>query len=98
MKKENKLFILNIIQFLTLVILSFGNSFSCCLTFGHGLGDVIYLIPLWLTTLVYFILIVGFSKKIKSGYNSLIIFGSILLLFLLKLIFNHGPECPCVIF
>lgn len=81
-----------------LLVLSFGNSFSCCLTFGHGLGDVIYLVPLWIGTLIHFVLIVGFKKMIVSGYKPLIIFGFIVILALLKLIFNHGPECPCNLF
>ena len=92
---NKKIAIANLLLLLTFFILSFGHGISCCLTFGYGLGDVFYLTPIWIVTLIYFILIVGFKKRIFINYETIVIFGVIALVLILNLLFNRGPECPC---
>ena len=98
MNKNKKILIFNIVIFLLFIILSFGHGFSCCLTFGHGLGDGIYLFPIWIITLTYLILLIGFNKKLIKNYNAIIVFGLLAMIFIINLVFNRGPECPCYFF
>jgi len=81
MLKENRIKILNYSFLIIAVILSFGGVSTCCLSYGHGLGDILYLFPLWLLTFIYFILVVFLKRKIKESVFVPIIFGIILSFF-----------------
>ena len=80
------------------LILSLGGASTCCLSYGHGLGDIIYLFPLWLLTLIFFTMTIFFKKKIKNNYFIPIIFGVFFSFFIINIIFNKGPECSCNLF
>ena len=98
MLKENRIKILNYSFLIIAVILSFGGVSTCCLSYGHGLGDILYLFPLWLLTFIYFILVVFLKRKIKESIFVPIIFGIILSFFIVNIFFNKGPECSCNFF
>ena len=93
--RPKKILIIHILLLTLYLSLSFGHGIDCCLTFGYGLGDIVYLFPLWLITLVILAQIIFFKKKFTKSYLSSIVFGFVLLLFILQLVLNHGPECPC---
>ena len=96
MKKVNRAYLLiNLLLVLVATFLSFGFGKSCCLNFGYGLGDVMYIIPFWGLSFLYFILMLIFRKRFFSTIYPILIFGAILTFFILNLIFNRGPECPC---
>ncbi len=71
---------------------------SCCLTFGYGLGDIAYVLPLWGISILY---ILAMIIKRKTFFKSLIppmIYGIVLGFFIFNLIWNRGPECHCEIY
>ena len=98
MIKENKVRFLNYSLFIVFVIISFGGVSTCCLSYGHGLGDIIYLFPLWFLTLLYFVLLIFFKNSIKSNAFIPIIYFIILSFFIINITINKGPECTCNIF
>ncbi len=97
MKGLHKITILNYVLLSIAIFLSVGYfTIPCYFVFGYGLGDFIYTIPLLITTLLLFLLGIFFKDKVKSNISIPIIFGIILLFFIWTLVFNKGPEAPCV--
>ncbi len=94
--KDKKMQIINYSLFIIYIVLSFGGVTACCLSYGHGLGDIVYLVPLWFLTILYFVLLVFFKNKIKLSANIPLFYLIILLFFIINLTINKGPECPCV--
>ena len=96
--KEKKIRFLNYSLLIVSVILSFGGVTTCCLSYGHGLGDIVYLFPLWFLTFLYFILVIFFKNKIKSKGFIPVIYVIILSFFIINITLNKGPECSCNLF
>ena len=79
-----------------MIVLSFGGGFpSCCLAYGHGLGDLMYFFPLWFFTGIYAVLFLFFRIRISANILTPVVFGVVISFFVFSLIFNRGPECPC---
>lgn len=71
---------------------------TCCLSYGHGLGDIVYFVPLWGFTFAYFIALVFFRKKVLDKGFIPVLFSLILSFFVLNILFFKGPECSCNLF
>jgi len=96
--KKRKIIIVNIILIFIAIIMCFGGGISCCLNYGYGLGDLAYLIPLFIFTVLYPILLLIFYKKSFHSIVPPIIFILVLSFFIFTLIFDRGPECSCDLF
>lgn len=96
--KDKRIQIINYSMFVIFIILSFGSPTNCCLSFGHGLGDIVYLVPLWFFTILYFILLVFFKKKIKSNLYTPLLYFIILFFIIINMTINKGQECSCSFF
>ncbi|RYE57830.1 MAG: hypothetical protein EOP48_04930 [Sphingobacteriales bacterium] len=62
--------------------------------FGYGLGDIIYCIFLWMTTIAFAITYFHFSRKktIKTHLITTIIFAFILLFLIYSMTWGRGVE------
>ncbi len=49
--------ILNLVLIAIAALLCVGGGISCCLSYGHGLADIIYVIPLMVFTGLYALLL-----------------------------------------
>ena len=77
---------------MTLII---GPSFSCCFSYGHGLGDVVYAGILWVGTGIYFLALIFVKQKALKLSIIPALYGSILFFLIVNIVFNRGPECSC---
>jgi hypothetical protein len=64
---------------------------------GHGLGDIVLLFPIWIITAIFFLMFL-FKKHLLYAKTPAIILGIILSVCLYFIIFDHGPECRCALF
>lgn len=96
--KKRKILTFNYITLFVGIILSLGGPVNCCLSYGHGLGDLFYFFPLWFLTSVHFILVIFLKKRIRSIIIIPIIFTMFELFLVSNIIFNRGPECTCRFF
>lgn len=95
-KIKRRNLIINLVVILIAVIMCIGGG--CCLSHGHGLGDIIYQIPLMVVTGLYVLLLLGDRKTVFNTLTPPIIFACLLGLYILTLIFDRGGECPCRLF
>jgi hypothetical protein len=80
------------------VILSLNSGTSCCFSYGYGLGDLVYMFPLWGISILYLIIMLFKRKIFFKTLIPALIYGIILCFFIYNLIFNRGSECPCDLF
>lgn len=94
--KNRRNIVINILVISLAAIMSLGAGGSCCLSYGYGLGDVLFLFPLWAISIIYLLIFIFTGKQFfMSLVPPPLILGCILLVFIFLLIFVRGSECPC---
>jgi energy-coupling factor transporter transmembrane protein EcfT len=92
MKQINKIsYFFFLIFFIMITICTLSGYF----TFGHGLGDIFYLILGFIITVlltIFFIISIRKSKNLSLTFSIIILLT--ILLFILKLTVLRGPEYP----
>lgn len=78
-----------------MTILVFGGDFTCCLAHGYGLGDIVYVAPMFVLTILYLVLIVVWWKKMDEKWLMTLFFGVVIFFYIRSLAVSTGFECPC---
>ena len=96
--KFNKHLITHSIAIVFAIVFCFKVGSSCCLGFGHGLGDVFFIFLLYAICSLYLIIMLITRKNFFKTSTPAFILLIILSYFMLQIIFFRGPECHCELY